>query len=82
MAEGENQAKLHKVDGSDYQLIIDLAEGGRGRKLILNLRLGSRGQPYGAVVLEQRQPVVFKVPAGLYALLLQYLSIPSVHAEL
>ncbi len=81
VARGEDQAKLLKVDGSEYQLVLDLSEAGTPRKLTLNLRLGVRGQPYGSVVLEQDQLVVFKFPASLYGLVLQYLSVPLQPAE-
>jgi hypothetical protein len=81
VARGEDQAKLLKADGTEYQLALDVAESGKTRRLTLNLRLGSRGQPYGSTVLEQDQPVVFRFPTALYALVLQYLSIPLEPAE-
>jgi hypothetical protein len=83
VARGEDQAKLLKVDGSEFQLAIHVSERGKTRPpLVVNLRLGMRGQPYGAVVLDEGQPVVFKFPASLYALVVQYLSVPSAAAEL
>jgi hypothetical protein len=82
VARGADQARLLKTDGSEYQLTLNLSEHGATRELVLNLRLGLRGQPYGAVTLEQKQPVVFKVPPSLYALVLQSLSVPSNAVEL
>ena len=37
---------------------------------------------YGAVILEENQPVVFKFPPNLYALIVQFLSVPSASVEL
>jgi hypothetical protein len=81
VSRGVDQAKLLHVDGSEYQLTLDVLEGGKPRPYILNLRLGTRGQPYGAVTLEEDQLVVFRFPAELYGLIMQYLSIPSSNAE-
>jgi hypothetical protein len=81
VALGADQARQLRTDGSVYQLAIDLSEGGKVRKLILNLRLSLVGQPYGAVILEQDQPVVFKVPVATYGLVMQYLSIPTQAAD-
>jgi hypothetical protein len=82
VARGEDQAKVLKADGSEYQLLLNLSENGKTRKLTLNLRLGVRGQTYGSVILEENQPVVFKFPPNLYALIVQFLSVPSASAEL
>jgi len=82
VARGPAQAKLLKTDGSEYQLILDVnLGGGTPTKLLLNLRLGSSGQPYGAVLLEEHQLIVFKFPPALYGMILQNLSIPVVNAE-
>jgi hypothetical protein len=82
ISRGTDQAKVLKTDGSEYQLTLALSENGTIRKLVLNLRLGLRGQPYASVNLDQGEPVVFLFPVSLYAMVLQYLSIPSQAAEL
>jgi hypothetical protein len=80
VAQGLDQAKQLKADGSELELVLDLAEPGKTRKpLNLNLRLG---KPYGSTVLEQNQLVVFRMPVSLYGYILQYLTIPTPSSEL
>ena len=69
VARGQDQAKLLKTDGSEYQLVLDVNQGGALSKLTLNLRLGLSGQPYAAVKLEEQQLVTFKFPASLYGMI-------------
>ncbi|MFO1501609.1 MAG: DUF4340 domain-containing protein [Verrucomicrobiota bacterium] len=81
VARGARQAQRFGTAAGKYQLTLYLT-GPEARPLILDFgNLAPSGQPYATVVLEQGEPVVFKFPAQLYALVAEYLNVPSVNRE-
>lgn len=78
---GLSAAQAGAAEGR-YELQIDLNEGGQVRQLKLAFgKLAASGQPYAAVPLEQGRPVVFKFPAELFALVAEYLRVPTANTE-
>ena len=82
VARGTNQAERLGTAAGKYDLSFDLNEAGKQRRLALSFgKPASSGVPYAAVTLEQGEPILFKFPAQLYALVAEYLSVPQADAE-